>query len=72
MLSGFATPVENIPYWLQPLTDFIPLKYYLLLIKGVFLKDISFADAVPELVPMFLLGVMFLSGILLFFKKKVL
>ena len=72
LLSGFATPVENIPYWLQPVTDFIPLKSYLLLIKGVFLKDISFADAVPELVPMFLLGVMFLSGTLLFFKKKVL
>ena len=72
LLSGFATPVENIPYWLQPVTDFIPLKYYLLLIKGVFLKDMGFGAAVPELVPMFLLGVVFLSGTLLFFKKRVL
>ena len=72
LLSGFATPVENIPHWLQPLTDLIPLKYYLLVIKGVFLKDMSFASALPELLPMLLLGVMFLSGTLLFFKKRVL
>jgi ABC-2 type transport system permease protein len=71
LLSGFATPVENIPQWLQPLTDFIPLKYYILLIKGCFLKDISFSSALPELIPMFLLGIVFLSGTLLFFKKKI-
>ena len=29
LLSGFATPVSNMPQWLQPFTDFIPLKYYL-------------------------------------------
>ena len=27
LLSGFATPVSNMPQWLQPFTDFIPLKY---------------------------------------------
>lgn len=39
MLSGFATPIENMPYWLQPFTYVIPLKYMLIISKGVFLKD---------------------------------
>lgn len=72
LLSGFATPVENIPSWLQPVTDFIPLKYYLILIKGVFLKDMSLEVALAELIPMFLLGIFFFLGAMLFFKKKIL
>ena len=38
LLSGFATPVENMPLWLQPVTYLIPLKYMLILSKGIFLK----------------------------------
>lgn len=71
LLSGFATPVENMPLWLQPLTDFIPLKYYLILIKGVFLKDISFELALPLIIPMFLLGLASMGVAMLFFKRKI-
>jgi ABC-2 type transport system permease protein len=40
-LSGFATPVENMPQWLQYFSEVIPLKHFLIVVKGVFLKDIS-------------------------------
>lgn len=40
-LSGFATPVENMPLWLQYVAQIIPLKHFLIVVKGVFLKDIS-------------------------------
>lgn len=70
LLSGFATPVQNMPIWLQPVSHFIPLKYYLVLIKGVFLKDISFAMALPELIPMFLLGIVSMSVAMYFFRMK--
>jgi ABC-2 type transport system permease protein len=40
-LSGFATPVENMPYWLQCIAEIIPLKHFLIVMKGVFLKNIS-------------------------------
>lgn len=50
LMSGFATPVENMPSWLIPVTDLISLKYFLLLLKGVFLKDISLEIAI-ELIP---------------------
>ncbi|MGE0052376.1 MAG: ABC transporter permease [Arcobacter sp.] len=70
LLSGFATPISNMPAWLQTFTDFIPLKYYLELIKGIFLKDISFSIALNNLIPMFLFGIISLYGTLLFFKNK--
>lgn len=38
-LSGFATPIENMPEWLQYLTAIIPLRYFLIIAKGTFLKS---------------------------------
>lgn len=38
LLSGFATPIENMPEWLQPITYAIPLRYMLVISKGIFLK----------------------------------
>jgi ABC-2 type transport system permease protein len=40
LLSGFATPIENMPIWLQYLTYLIPLRYFLVIAKGTFLKAI--------------------------------
>ncbi len=71
LLSGFATPVENMPQWLQPFSYLIPLKYHLVLIKGVFLKDISLEFALTQMVPMFALGLIFLAVAMLFFKRKI-
>ncbi len=39
LMSGFATPVENMPPWLQVVAEGNPLKHFLIIIKGVFLKD---------------------------------
>jgi ABC-2 type transport system permease protein len=71
LMSGFATPVENMPSWLVPYTDFVALKYFLILVKGVFLKDISWDIAIWEILPMIALGVVTLGVAAWFFKKKV-
>jgi len=70
LLSGFATPVENMPTWLQPFTDLIPLKYYIILIKGVFLKDITWTETWPLIIPMFGLGLLSMSVAMLFFRRR--
>jgi len=70
LLSGFATPIENMPNWLQPVTAFIPLKYFLIIINGVFLKDISFTNIQNELLSMFALGVVFMTVAMFYFKSK--
>lgn len=71
LMSGFATPVENMPSWLIPLTDFISLKYFLHLLKGVFLKDISFEIAIELILPMLVLGIVSLLFASWMFRKKV-
>ena len=71
LMSGFATPVENMPSWLIPVTDFISLKYFLLLLKGVFLKDISFDIAISLIIPMFILGLVSLFFASWMFRRKI-
>ena len=71
LMSGFATPVENMPSWLLPVTDFVSLKYFLVLLKGVFLKDISFDIALGLIIPMLLLGFSSLLFASWMFRKKI-
>lgn len=45
LLSGYASPIENMPQWLQVITYANPLRYMMVIVKGVFLKDLP-----PEVV----------------------
>ncbi len=56
LLSGFATPIANMPEWLQLITYANPLRYFLVIVRGVFLKDIPIAEIVVETVPMALIA----------------
>ncbi|MBI2188701.1 MAG: ABC transporter permease [Acidobacteria bacterium] len=40
-LSGFIFPIENMPQWIQPITYLIPLRYFLVILRGIFLKGIG-------------------------------
>lgn len=50
-LSGFASPIENMPDWLQYLTLANPVRYYIVIVKGLFLKnapaDVIFTNVWP-------------------------
>ncbi|MGE3955053.1 MAG: ABC transporter permease [Parachlamydiales bacterium] len=52
LLSGFATPIENMPEWLQIATLANPLRYYLVIAKGVMLKDMPFSILLGYLWPL--------------------
>lgn len=58
ILSGYATPVENIPDWLQWVSYCFPLTHYLIISKGVFLKSMAFGQLILHILPMFLVGLM--------------
>src|SRR5438105_3956235 len=49
LLSGFATPIENMPWWLQFLTTINPLAHMLRLMQGLFLKGASVASLAQDL-----------------------
>jgi ABC-2 type transport system permease protein len=40
-LSGFIFPIENMPAIIQPVTYLIPLTYFLIMVRGIFLKGIG-------------------------------
>ena len=37
-LSGFVLPIENMPAVIQPVTHLIPLRYFLVILRGIFLR----------------------------------
>lgn len=63
-LSGYASPVENMPAWLQGATWLNPLKHALITLKGLFLKDMPFVEVWANTWPMLLIGActLLLSG----------
>lgn len=56
LLSGFATPIENMPDWLQAATVVNPIRHFLVIVRGVFLKDMGAAVLGDSLWPMALIA----------------
>ncbi len=56
ILSGFTTPIENIPGWAQALTYLNPLRYILVINRGVFLQDMPATVVFDQLWPLVLIG----------------
>ncbi len=56
ILSGFAFPLENMPEWLQTITYVNPLRYFLIIIRGVFLKGNGLDILWPEMLALVILG----------------
>ncbi len=47
-LSGFVFPIENMPAVIQPFTYLIPLRYFLEIVRGIFLKGIGLELLWPQ------------------------
>ena len=47
-LSGFIFPIENMPQVIQPVTYLIPLRYFLVIVRGIFLKGIGLELLWPQ------------------------
>ncbi len=62
ILSGFATPIENMPEWVQALTVVNPVRYFLVIVRGVFLQDMTAAAVLTQLWPMALIAVSTLTA----------
>lgn len=69
-LSGFAFPIENMPKILQGVSYFIPLRYFITIIRGVVLKGIGIVDLWQELTVLFFMGTAILVFSSLRFRKK--
>jgi ABC-2 type transport system permease protein len=70
LLSGFPSPVENMPVWLQWLDWFNPLRHFIVIVKGVFLKDIGVATLWHTLWPLLVIAVITLSAANWIFRRR--
>jgi ABC-2 type transport system permease protein len=50
MLSGLFTPITSMPQWAQTITLFNPLRYFVEVIRLVYLKGSGFMDILPHLI----------------------
>ena len=70
LLSGFATPIENMPGWLRPITLINPLRYFLVITRGVFLKALPASEVMRNAIPLFLIAVVTLSSAAWLFRRR--
>jgi ABC-2 type transport system permease protein len=70
LLSGFASPVENMPDWLQTVTLANPVRHFVVIVKGVFLKAMPAADVLHSLWPLAVLAVLTLSAATWLFRRR--
>ena len=70
LLSGFASPVENMPDWLQFLTLANPYRYFIVIVKGVFLKSLPPGDVLNNLWPLALIAAVTLSASTRLFRRR--
>ena len=70
LLSGFATPIANMPDWLQPVTLLNPMRYFLIVVEGVFLKDFPLRAVAAETLPLALIAVVTLTAASWLFRRR--
>jgi drug efflux transport system permease protein len=71
LMSGFAFPIENMPRAVQWLTLFNPLRFYMVIIRGLFLKGVGFGILWPQLAALAGIGTAVLLVAVKRFRKTV-
>lgn len=70
MLSGFTFPIRNMPQAVQYLTYLNPLRYFMEIVRGVFLKGAGFSVLWPQMLYLALYGATILTMSVIRFRKK--
>ncbi|MFZ5790912.1 MAG: ABC transporter permease [Pseudomonadota bacterium] len=71
MLSGFSAPVQNMPNWLKPLAYADPLTHFLVIVRGVFLRDMAAHLVADRVWPMALIAGITLTAAAWLFRRSV-
>ncbi|MBW4092314.1 MAG: ABC transporter permease [Proteobacteria bacterium] len=71
ILSGFATPIANMPGWVQDLTLLNPMRYFLVIVRGVFLEGSGVDALAGQYWPMGVMGVVTLAAAGWLFRRRV-
>ncbi len=67
--SGFGFPISTMPHWMQMFTYAVPLRYFLVVLRGSYLKGVGFSILWPQMAAMGVLGAGLLTVAILRFHK---
>lgn len=70
LLSGFMFPIANMPEVVQAVTYLNPLRYFLVIIRGIFLKGVGVAILWPQIMALLILGILVLTLAVKKFRKN--
>lgn len=70
LLSGFISPIEDMPIGWQYLTLINPVRYFITLSKGIFLKGMGIEDIISNIIPLIIIAIITLSLAGRTFKRK--
>jgi ABC-2 type transport system permease protein len=70
ILSGFATPIANMPPLIQDVTYINPMRYFLIIVRGVFLQGSSTQALVSQYWPMSAIGLATLAAAGWLFRRR--
>ena len=70
MLSGFAFPIRNMPLAVQALTYLNPVRYFMEIVRGIFLKGIGLTVLWPQVMALLVIGTALIGLSILRFHKR--
>ncbi len=70
MLSGFIFPIENMPLLVQWLTYLNPLRHFLVIIRGIFLKGVGFSILWEQFAALVVIGFVLFAAAIQRFRKR--
>jgi ABC-2 type transport system permease protein len=69
-LSGFVFPIENMPASIRALTYLLPLRYYFVIVRGLFLKGVGLPELWQEALALLVFGIVIFGISVLRFRKR--
>jgi ABC-2 type transport system permease protein len=72
LLSGFIFPIENMPLPIQTVTRIVTARYFVTILRGIYLKDVGLAVLWPQALFLVLFSVIVMTVAVRKFRKKIL
>jgi len=71
LLSGFIFPIENMPQPIQAVTRIVTARYFVTILRGIYLKEVGLAVLWPQVLFLVLFGVVVMTVAVRKFRKKI-
>ncbi|SIN60817.1 ABC-2 type transport system permease protein [Parasphingorhabdus marina DSM 22363] len=70
LLSGYASPIDNTPFWMERLSMANPVRHMTTIAHGVFLKDTSFQQILASVFPLMVIAAISLTSAAWLFRRR--